>query len=294
MNKNYYKILGVSNNATDSEIKKAYFTKAKMYHPDICKDHDAEEKFKEVSAAYETLKDSSSRRTYDEFIRNNAGKSNKEYSKQYRGTDIDYRILQELFSSYSRADSYFFDRLRNNYKTEKEIVIAYSYFWLTFWSGGKGTIEMLKHKTATKIFKAFCANDYIKQIKASLTREVENDEIQRSNVKKMRNSLRKINGSIPESRLASQGIYNWMMKTIHEDNIFDDEQSMFYFILLSSDVFTTLTKFEDIFNANATAEPIRNYAPQTIIIKRSGGFIRLIISILIILAAFWFIGSILL
>ncbi|MGL5643641.1 MAG: DnaJ domain-containing protein [Metamycoplasmataceae bacterium] len=290
MNKNYYQILGVSNNATDSEIKKAYFSKAKMYHPDVCKDHDAEEKFKEISAAYETLKDPSSRKTYDEFLAKNSGQSNKEYSKQYRRSEIDYAILHEMFSSYSRADTYFFDRLRNNYKTEKEIVSAYSYFWLTFWSGGKGTIEMLKHKTATKLFKAFCANSHIKKIKESLIKEIEEDEIQKQNIKKMRNSIKKINGNIPESKLASKEIYNWMMKMIHEDNIFDDENSMFYFLLLSSDVFGTLTKFEHIFNANAPQEPLRNTMPNTIIIRRSGGFLRFIISLLIIIAFFWFIG----
>ncbi|MGL5205676.1 MAG: DnaJ domain-containing protein [Metamycoplasmataceae bacterium] len=291
MKKNYYEILGVSNDATESEIKKAYFAKAKMYHPDVCKDHDAEEKFKEVSAAYETLKEQSSRRTYDEFIKNNTNKSNKEYRKQYRSSEIDYKILHEMFSSFSRADSYFFDRLRNNFKTEKEIVSAYSYFWLTFWSGGKGTIEMLKHKTATKIFKAFCSNEYIKQMKASLLKEVENDERQKLNIKRMKSSIKRINLSINESQLASIEIYNWMMKMIHEDNIFDDENSMFYFLLLSDDVFGILTKFENIFNANSLQKPMGDSIPNTIIIRRRGGFLRFVITIIIIIFIFGFIGS---
>ncbi|MGL5204766.1 MAG: J domain-containing protein [Metamycoplasmataceae bacterium] len=289
MNKNYYKILGISNNATSAEIKKAYFIKAKMFHPDVSKEKDAEEKFKEISAAYDTLKDPSSRKTYDDFIKNNSGKSNKEYNKQYKRSEIDYKVLHEMFSSFSRADSYFFDRLRNNFKTEREIISAYSYFWLTFWSGGKGTIEMLKHKTATKIFKAFCSNEHIKRVKSSLIKEIENDAIQKQKVKKMRTSLRKINESIPESRLQSQEIYNWMMKMIHEDNIFDDENSMFYFLLISGDVFSTLTKFEHIFNINAPIKPAPQFGNQTIIIKRSGGFLRLIITLIIIAGFVWFV-----
>eukprot|EP01130_Rhizamoeba_saxonica_P018274 TRINITY_DN908_c0_g1_i1.p1 TRINITY_DN908_c0_g1~~TRINITY_DN908_c0_g1_i1.p1 ORF type:complete len:461 (-),score=82.02 TRINITY_DN908_c0_g1_i1:1103-2485(-) len=61
----YYDILGVKKDATDSEIKKAYFKMAKVYHPDVNKTEGAKKKFLEISEAYETLKDPSKRRTYD-------------------------------------------------------------------------------------------------------------------------------------------------------------------------------------------------------------------------------------
>ncbi len=64
--KDYYKILGVSRNATQEEITKAYKKLAKKYHPDLNpNDPSAEEKFKEVNEAYEVLKDPEKRKRYD-------------------------------------------------------------------------------------------------------------------------------------------------------------------------------------------------------------------------------------
>lgn len=60
-----YKTLGVDRKASDDEIKKAYRNLAKKFHPDKNKSSDAEEKFKEIGAAYDLLKDSDKRRIYD-------------------------------------------------------------------------------------------------------------------------------------------------------------------------------------------------------------------------------------
>jgi len=54
-NKNYYEILGVSENATKEDIKKAFRKKASKYHPDINKDKNSEKKFKEINEAYSVL-----------------------------------------------------------------------------------------------------------------------------------------------------------------------------------------------------------------------------------------------
>jgi len=66
----FYQILGVSKNATQDEIKKAYRKLARRYHPDRNPgDKQAEEKFKEIGQAYETLSDAQKRKQYDEMLR---------------------------------------------------------------------------------------------------------------------------------------------------------------------------------------------------------------------------------
>ncbi|NWF66807.1 MAG: DnaJ domain-containing protein, partial [Campylobacterales bacterium] len=65
MAKSLYETLQVNENATQEEIKKAYKKLARQYHPDINKEPTAEEKFKEINAAYEILSDEKKRKQYD-------------------------------------------------------------------------------------------------------------------------------------------------------------------------------------------------------------------------------------
>ncbi len=65
--KDYYEVLGVSKNASDDEIKSAFRKLAKKYHPDVSKEPDAAEKFKEAQEAYAVLSDKEKRSQYDQF-----------------------------------------------------------------------------------------------------------------------------------------------------------------------------------------------------------------------------------
>ncbi|CAN9508251.1 unnamed protein product [Ophioblennius macclurei] len=65
--RDYYEILGVSRDATERQIKKAFHKLALKYHPDRNKAPDAEAKFREMAEAYETLSDDKRRKEYDQF-----------------------------------------------------------------------------------------------------------------------------------------------------------------------------------------------------------------------------------
>ena len=65
--KDYYKIMEVDESASEAEIKKAYRRLARKYHPDVSKEEEAEQKFKDLGEAYEVLKDKEKRQEYDQL-----------------------------------------------------------------------------------------------------------------------------------------------------------------------------------------------------------------------------------
>ena len=77
MGSSYYDTLGVPRNASTDDIKKAYRTLAKKYHPDVCKEAGAEEKFKQINEAYSVLSDDAKRRQYDQLGHDNFTNASK-------------------------------------------------------------------------------------------------------------------------------------------------------------------------------------------------------------------------
>ncbi|WP_270976965.1 DnaJ C-terminal domain-containing protein [Campylobacter helveticus] len=92
-----YETLGINKNASSDEIKKAYRRLARQYHPDINKEKGAEEKFKEINAAYEILSDEKKRAQYDRYGDSMfGGQSFSDFSRNSGGMDLD-EILKNIF-----------------------------------------------------------------------------------------------------------------------------------------------------------------------------------------------------
>ncbi len=98
MAKSLYETLEVNEGADASEIKKAYRKLARKYHPDVNKDKGAEEKFKELNAAYEVLSDKEKKQQYDQYGDSMFGGQNfHDFARgQGQGVDLD-DILRQMF-----------------------------------------------------------------------------------------------------------------------------------------------------------------------------------------------------
>jgi len=113
--KDYYKILKVSKNANEDEIKKSYRKLAKQWHPDKNPNNKkAEDKFKEISEAYDVLSDSLKRKKFDDFI-NVSSRTNTNYSYR-KAKDFSQEEYETEFSDFFKQ----FFKKRSNKK--------YSYF----------------------------------------------------------------------------------------------------------------------------------------------------------------------
>jgi curved DNA-binding protein len=102
--KDYYSILGLERGASDDDIRKAYRKLARKYHPDVSKEANAEEKFKEIGEAYETLKDPEKRAAYDQLGRYRPGEDFRPppgWESQFGGFGFEDVVdLSDLFAQF--------------------------------------------------------------------------------------------------------------------------------------------------------------------------------------------------
>jgi curved DNA-binding protein len=99
----YYAVLGVKREATPAEIKAAYRKLAHKYHPDVSKEKDAEQRFKEVAEAYQTLSDKEKRAAYDQLGKQQPGEEFRpppDWQQQYGESNFSFEDLDfaDLFS----------------------------------------------------------------------------------------------------------------------------------------------------------------------------------------------------
>jgi len=102
----YYETLGIPRNASDTEIKKAYRNLARKFHPDICKEPGAEEKFKKINEAYSVLSDEEKKRQYDQLgheTYTNASRGSHYGSGGFGGFSADFSGFGDIFDFFGGA-----------------------------------------------------------------------------------------------------------------------------------------------------------------------------------------------
>ncbi|HAT2138952.1 TPA: DnaJ domain-containing protein [Legionella pneumophila] len=119
MDKDYYKIMGVSQDASEKDIKMAYRKLARKYHPDISKEPDAEEQFKEMAEAYEVLKDPKKRSEYDQYLKY------KQFNPQSDGF-TGRRTQEQPFQEF-HFDSDFFETLFGHSRYQQQPMTGQNY-----------------------------------------------------------------------------------------------------------------------------------------------------------------------
>ncbi len=147
--KDYYKILGVSKDASDEDLKQAYKQLVKKYHPDISKEANAEEKLKEITEAYAVLSDHDKRQQYDMFGEDATKGAGSGFSGQ--GFSFDF---SDIFSRFDFSDDDFFSNLRDfgfgrrasSYKQDAELDIKtrLTIDFVTAIRGGKASVNVYK------------------------------------------------------------------------------------------------------------------------------------------------------
>ena len=119
----FYEILGVPRGANEDDLKRAYRGKARQYHPDINKEPEAEERFKEVNEAYQILSDADKRARYDRF--GHAGVEGSQAGGGFGGFGFDtgspFDIFESIFGDLGGATNSRRPRCGRNMRTSLTI-----------------------------------------------------------------------------------------------------------------------------------------------------------------------------
>ncbi len=151
--RDYYEVLGLTKGATDDELKKAYRTLAKKYHPDLNPgSKESEAKFKEVNEAYETLSDKDKRARYDQFghagVDPNFGAGGEGFGG-FGGAGFDFNDFGDIFSNLGDIFGFGGASRRNGPVRGSDIHLHLSITFEEAAKGCKKTVESSRVQTCT-------------------------------------------------------------------------------------------------------------------------------------------------
>ncbi len=283
--KNYYEVLEIEKTATKDEIKRAYFKVSKKYHPDLNKSDTAEEDFKIVTEAYETLYDDNRRSNYDSYIKS-GNSNNYSYNETYNNSYFDPSWVKEYMVDESKIDQ-FSDRL--NILSQDEILISYDFFWRTYWSGSSVGQKSMDYKTASSIFNIF-AEKINDGTYSSFVNSPDFTRVNDGYVQGVKNILCKLK----MYRDAGASIFNFIADLINEDNFFDVPYVSILGLINRSITLDLYQTIEYIWEKNKHIEDMNNNGNEKINHKKiatrsiSFGSIALVVVAIILLFVFLF------
>lgn len=143
--RDYYEVLGVGRDATSADLKRAFRKLAQQYHPDVNKDGDAEERFKEIAEAYEVLSDDDKRAAYDRF--GHAGVSGMG-GAGYQ--DFGFGNVADIFEEFFGASFGGRRRRRNGPRRGADLRYDLNISFEEAFSGDEREIEIRRSETCTR------------------------------------------------------------------------------------------------------------------------------------------------
>jgi len=151
--KDYFKILGISRNATDKEIKSAFRKLAREFHPDLHPyDEKAESKFKEINEAYEILSDQEKKKSYEEYLSywfQNRDEKRRDFYREnndkYLDEDLNFNdFLSDVIGRFSEFGQEMYSNISLDKKTQFLNLDAVFNLQITFLEALNGTKKNLK------------------------------------------------------------------------------------------------------------------------------------------------------